>query len=82
MDISIRYIQLKYGKGSKVDWIDLMKAAGAEIENIKSEKSDVFKRYPGVHGRFQQSQLDVLDIREQEACAVFDNAMYEVNRAL
>ena len=75
MNISTRYIELKYGKASKEDWKALMKAAALEIENIKSEKSDVFKRYPGVHGRFQQSQLDVLDIREQKACAIYDNAM-------
>ena len=82
MNISIRYIELKYGKASNADWVELMKAAGSEIESIKSEKSDIFNRFPGVHGRFQQSQLDVLDIREQKACAIFDNAMNEVNRAL
>lgn len=75
MNIASTYIKLKYGNATREDWRNLMVAAGKEIEKIKSEKSDVFKRYPGVHGRFQHSQLDVLDIREQKACAVYDNAM-------
>lgn len=74
-DIAEQYIKLKYGNVTRADWKALMVAAGKEIEAIKAEKSDVFARYPGVHGRFQQSQLDVLDIREMKACAVYDNAM-------
>lgn len=69
------YIDLKYGNATREDWKKLMIAAGKELEVIKSAKSDVFARYPGVHGRFQQSQLDVLDIREQKICAIYDNAM-------
>lgn len=69
------YINLKYGNATREDWNNLMIAAGKEIEFIKSAKSDVFDRYPGVHGRFQHSQLDVLDIREQKICAIYDNAM-------
>lgn len=45
MNISLRYIELKYGKASKADWMELMKAAGAEIKKIKSEKSDIYKRF-------------------------------------
>lgn len=75
MNISTRYIELKYSNASKEDWKDLMTAAASELAQIKNEKSDLFARYPGVHGRFQQSQLDVLDIREQKACAIYDNAM-------
>lgn len=69
------YIELKYGNATREDWKNLMIAAGKELEVIKSAKSDIFTRYPGVHGRFQHSQLDVLDIREQKICAIFDNAM-------
>lgn len=75
MNIATTYIKLKYGNATREDWRNLMVAASKEIEEIKSEKADVFKRYSGVHGRFQHSQLDVLDIREQKACAVYDNAM-------
>jgi len=51
-----------------------MKAEAAkELVEIKNAKADLFDRYPGVHGRFQQSQLDVLDIRETKMCAMFDN---------
>lgn len=70
-----QYINLKYGNATRADWKNLMIAAGKELQEIKAEKSDVFKRYPGVHGRFQHSQLDVLDIREQKICAIYDNAM-------
>lgn len=75
MNLANTYINLKYGNATREDWRNLMVAAGKEIEEIKSAKSDVFKRYPNVHGRFQQSQLDVLDIREQKICAIYDNAM-------
>ena len=44
-----------------------------ELTEIKNAKSDVFNRFHGVHGRFQHSQLDVLDIRETKMCAMFDN---------
>lgn len=75
MNIASTYIKLEYGNATREDWKALMIAAGKELEVIKAAKSDVFARYPGVHGRFQQSQLDVLDIREQKTCAIYDNAM-------
>lgn len=43
------------------------------VKEIKAAKEKVYTDFPGVHGRFQQSQLDVLDIREYKACAMFDN---------
>ncbi|EZQ14516.1 hypothetical protein [Aquamicrobium defluvii] len=75
------YIELKYGNATREDWKALMVAAGKELQEIKAAKSDVFKRYPNVHGRFQQSQLDVLDIREQKICAIYDNAMLAMTTA-
>jgi len=72
--ISNRYISLKFSAASREDWMGLAKDAAKIISLIKSEKSDVFANGPRVHGAAQQSQLDVLDMREQRMCAVFDNA--------
>ena len=72
MNIAIRYIDAKYKKSTKLDLIDLRKDASKELREIQDCKSDIFNRYKGVHGRFQQSQLDVLDIREQKVCAMID----------
>jgi len=60
--------------GAPLEELMAMKAEAAkELIAIKDAKSDVFKRFPGVHGRFQHSQLDVLGIRETKMCAMFDN---------
>ena len=73
MELSIRYINAKYDAISREELIVLRKDIASELNQIKNAKSDVFKMYPGVHGRFQHSQLDVLDIREQKVCAMLDN---------
>lgn len=73
MTIAERYINAKYRKTNKEDLINLRLDAAKELREIKSEKDSVFDRYKGVHGRFQHSQLDVLDIRESKICAVIDN---------
>ena len=71
--INERYI-IATIKGAPLEELVAMKAEAAkELIAIKGAKSDVFKRFLGVHGRFQQSQLDVLDIRETKMCAIFDN---------
>lgn len=72
-ELTARYIDAKYHGATREALTALRKDVAVEIESIKAAKSDVFARYPGVHGRFQQSQLDVLDIREMKACALFDN---------
>ena len=71
--IAIEFINAKYGNADKVELIALRKEAAKELREIKAEKDDVFNRYEGVHGRFQHSQLDVLDIREYKVCAIIDN---------
>lgn len=73
MELAIRYIAAKYSNPSKPELICLRNDAAKELRKINAEKSDVFNRYNGVHGRFQHSQLDVLDIREQKICAIIDN---------
>lgn len=72
-EITERYIIAKYKGATRTELLQLQDDIAKEIEVVKNEKSDVFKRYKGVHGRFQQSQLDVLDIREAKMCALFDN---------
>lgn len=72
-ELSARYIAAKYNNLSRNDLLSIQDDACQELKSIKAEKADVYARYPGVHGRFQQSQLDVLDIREQKVCAIFDN---------
>lgn len=71
--LSTRYIDAKYGNPSRAELLELQDDVSKELQSIKTEKSDVFARFPGIHGRFQQSQLDVLDIREQKVCAMFDH---------
>lgn len=71
-ELSIRLIRAQHGNPSRAELLELQQDAAKELREIKAAKSDVFNRYSGVHGRFQQSQLDVLDIREQKICALFD----------
>lgn len=73
-EISRRYISAKYGETDKSGWKALAIDAAKVIEMVKAEKSEVFTNGPRVHGRRQQSQLDILDNREMRMCAVFDNA--------
>lgn len=72
-ELSTRYIEAKYKGATRAQLLELQDDAAKELKAIKAAKSDVFARYTGVHGRFQQSQLDVLDIRENNICALFDN---------
>lgn len=76
------YINVKFGSPSKQVCRDLMKQAAAVIEGCKTAKSEIYANGPKVHGAFQQSQLDLLDIWENKACAVYDNAMEMMNKAL
>lgn len=71
-ELSIRFIKAKFTNVSQAELFSLRKDIVVELTQIKSAKEQVYIDYPGVHGRFQQSQLDVLDIREQKACAMFD----------
>ncbi len=68
-----RYIIATIKGADHATLLNLKDEAAKELVEIKNSKADLFKRYPGVHGRFQQSQLDVLDIRETKMCAMFDN---------
>ncbi len=81
MTLTERYITAKYSKTSREELISLVKYARDELRSIKAAKSQVYVDYPGVHGRFQQSQLDVLDIREYKVCAMLDNLDAMVARA-
>ena len=71
--LSARYIKAKYEGASRVQLLELQQDVAKELREIKAAKEQVFRDYPGVHGRFQQSQLYVLDIREQKVSAIFDN---------
>lgn len=72
-ELSARYINAKYSKVTRAELLALQQDVAKELIEIKAAKDQVFRDYPGVHGRFQHSQLDVLDIREQKVCAMFDN---------
>ena len=72
-ELNARYINAKYSKVTIVELLTLQQDVAKELEEIKFAKDQVFRDYPGVHGRFQHSQLEVLDIREQKVCAMFDN---------
>jgi hypothetical protein len=71
--INERYIIATIKGADRNTLVNMRDEAAKELVEIKNAKADLFKRYPGVHGRFQQSQLDVLDIRETKMCAMFDN---------
>jgi hypothetical protein len=71
--IAARYISAKYENPSITALEALRDDAITECRRIEAEKSDVYTRYKGVHGRFQQSQLDVLDIQQEKILAVIKN---------
>ena len=71
--LNTRYIIATIKGADHNTLVNMRDEAAKELAEIKNAKADLFKRYPGVHGRFQQSQLDVLDIRETKMCAMFDN---------
>ncbi len=71
-ELSARYITAKYSNLSRAELLSLQNDASKELQSIKADKEAIYSR-PGIHGRYQQSQLDVLDIREQKVCAIFDN---------
>lgn len=75
------YIALKYGAPTKEACRSLMKQAASVIEGCKAAKSEVYAEGPKVHGARQQSRLDLLDMWEMKASAVFDNAMEMMARA-
>ena len=68
-----RFIIATVKGADRATLLSMQDEASKELLEIQSAKTELFDRYPGVHGRFQQSQLDVLDIRETKMCAVFDN---------
>lgn len=72
LSLSEKFVIARIKGATRAELLALQDQAGKELKEIKAEKSDVYKRYPGVHGRFQQSQLDVLDMRETKICAMFD----------
>ena len=71
--INERYIIATVKGADRAALLIMREEASLELAEIKSAKERLFDRYRGVHGRFQQSQLDVLDIRETRMCAMFDN---------
>ena len=68
-----RYIIATIKGADHATLMNMKDEVAKELIAIKDAKSDVFRRFPGVHGRFQHSQLDVLGIRETKMCAMFDN---------
>lgn len=72
-DLSKNYVKAKYGNPSFLELTELQNQAIAELQEIEIAKNDIYKRFAGIHGRFQQSQLDVLDIREQKTSAILQN---------
>lgn len=71
--LSIKYVKATVVGVTKTELIELRKEASTELTEIKKSKNSVFERFKGVHGRFQHSQLDVLDIRETKVCHMIDN---------
>ena len=68
-----RYIIATVKGADRAVLLSMQEEASLELVEIRNARAELFDRYPRVHGRFQQSQLDVLDIRETKMCAVFDN---------
>ena len=76
------YINVKFGTPSKAVCRDLMKQANEVIEGCKKAKEEIYTNGPKIHGATQHSQLDLLDVWENKACAVYDNAMEMMTKAL
>jgi hypothetical protein len=66
-----RYVKAHYGQASAEEVASLRADAMQELDAIKAAKAQIHAK-TGVHGRFQQSQLDVLDIREMKVCGIID----------
>lgn len=81
MSLAATYIDLKYGNPSIDDLVNFRKECVREVNAIERRKSDVFKRFTGVHGRFQQSQLDVMDIQQNKVSAMIQNVNKMINKA-
>lgn len=68
-----RHIIAKHKGATRAEILALQDDVANELRDIDSIRSDIFARYPGIRGYFQQSQLDVLSICEQKMYAIFDN---------
>lgn len=80
-DLTNSYINLKYGVATKAACREVMMQAAAVIDSCKKAKEEVYANGPKVHGATQQSQLDLLDIWENKACAVYNNVMQMMVKA-
>lgn len=70
--LTYAYINVKFG-ASRDDLMAVRKQAAKVIEGCKAAKSEVYANGPRVHGVREASRLDLLDVWETKACAVFDN---------
>lgn len=67
-----KFITLKYGNPSREELISFRSELATELGEISARNDEIFNTFKGVHGRFQQSQLDVLDIRKTKIYAMID----------
>lgn len=80
--LSTAYLDLKYGVQTKEACKYVMKQAAEVINGCKAAKQEVYDNGPNVHGAIQQSRLDLLDVWEMKASAIYDNAMDMMIKAL
>jgi hypothetical protein len=67
-----KFINLKYGNPSRDHLVSFRRELATELREINDRNDEIFTTYKGVHGRFQQSQLDVLDIRKMKVYGMID----------
>ena len=72
--LTTAYLALK-GNPTKEGCAAVMHRAIVIIDGCKKAKQDVYDFGPSVHGARQHSRLDMLDIWQGKAEAVYDNAM-------
>ena len=73
VELTKAYLDVKYGNVTKEECQKVIDQANELIIECKKAKEEIYKSGPKVHGARQQSQLDMIDIWENKACAIYDN---------
>ncbi len=71
--LSEAYMNLRFSQRTRAGCLAVRKQAACVIEGCKAEKAEIYTNGPKVHGARQRSRLDLLDVWQGKAEAIFDN---------
>lgn len=67
-DLQENFIKINVtGKATVEDCDVFLTHLDTHMQELEARFNDIFDHGPRIHGRFQQSQLDVIDIQRQKA---------------